>query len=119
MIREWHDEQHRARVHSQDGVVYLLSIHRRDGQPERDWPALHRIKNELAGPDITAIEIYPPADEVVDFANAYHLWCCPPGFRMPVSLHPKAALAQFKATIAQHVEGMQRFADALKAPAKR
>lgn len=38
------------------------------------WHEAQRIKNDLGGRDKTAVEIYPPADEVVDGADVYHLW---------------------------------------------
>lgn len=38
------------------------------------WPEMQRIKDELAGPKATAVEVYPPADEVVDGADMYHIW---------------------------------------------
>jgi hypothetical protein len=41
------------------------------------WPEAQRIKNELAGEHMTAIEVYPPQAEVVDQANMYHLWVVP------------------------------------------
>jgi hypothetical protein len=45
-----------------------------------DRPTFHemqRIKNEIAGECVTAVEVYPPADKLVDGANAYHLWTLP------------------------------------------
>jgi hypothetical protein len=41
------------------------------------WPEMQRIKNELAGADATAVEVYPPQLEVVDEAPMYHLWVLP------------------------------------------
>ena len=41
------------------------------------WPEMQRIKNELAGPGATGVEVYPPVDEVVDQVNMYHLWILP------------------------------------------
>lgn len=38
------------------------------------WREAQRIKNEIAGEDATAVEVYPPAREVVDGADMYHLW---------------------------------------------
>ncbi|MGG9998705.1 DUF7694 domain-containing protein [Pseudovibrio ascidiaceicola] len=38
------------------------------------WPEMQRIKDELAGPTATAVEVYPPEAEIVDDANMYHLW---------------------------------------------
>lgn len=41
------------------------------------WHDMQRIKNEIAGITATAVEVYPPAHEVVDGANMYHLWVLP------------------------------------------
>lgn len=38
------------------------------------WPEAQRIKDELAGTDATAVEVYPPHGEIVDAADMYHLW---------------------------------------------
>lgn len=38
------------------------------------WHEMQRIKDEIACPGATAIEIYPPAAEVVDEADMFHLW---------------------------------------------
>jgi hypothetical protein len=54
-----------------------LSICRTDKQAVHDWRAFQRIKNELAGPEWEAVEIYPAESRLVDMANQYHLWCFP------------------------------------------
>jgi hypothetical protein len=51
-----------------------LSIERVDGSTIRDWRDLQRIKNELAGPEWTAVEIFPRESELVDTSNQFHLW---------------------------------------------
>ncbi|RXF72077.1 DUF7694 domain-containing protein [Hansschlegelia zhihuaiae] len=38
------------------------------------WWEAQRIKDELAGEAATAIEIYPPRDEIIDGADMFHLW---------------------------------------------
>ena len=38
------------------------------------WREAQRIKDELLGPTVTAIEVYPPQAEIVDAADMYHLW---------------------------------------------
>jgi hypothetical protein len=40
---------------------------------------MQRIKNELAGNDATAIEIYPPQRELIDAADMFHIWVLPAG----------------------------------------
>lgn len=56
-----------------------LDIVRRDRALIHDWRHLQRIKNELAGFDREAIEIYPAVSRLVDTANNYHLWVVPVG----------------------------------------
>lgn len=67
------------------GYVTHLWIKRHDGKPVT-WAEMQRVKNELAGEALTAIEVYPPVDQLVDEANMYHLWVLPSGFKLPFSL---------------------------------
>ena len=41
------------------------------------WHEMQRIKDELAGMDATAIEVYPPHDQIVDGADMFHIWVLP------------------------------------------
>lgn len=57
-------------------------------QPEGvslSWDALQALKDENLGKDVFAIEIYPPADEVINETNRRWLWVVPYGFesRLP------------------------------------
>jgi len=52
------------------------------------WWEAQRIKNEIAGEAATAVEVYPPASEVVDEADMYHLWILPDP--LPFSLCERA-----------------------------
>lgn len=56
-----------------------FSFKRQDRAAVRDWRHVQSIKNEIAGPDREAVEIYPPESQLVDGANEYHLWILPPG----------------------------------------
>jgi hypothetical protein len=38
------------------------------------WREMQRIKDELAGCASTAVEVYPPATEIVDQADMFHIW---------------------------------------------
>lgn len=51
-----------------------LSIRHNDRRAVRDWRHFQKIKNELAGSERQAIEIYPKESQLVDEANTYHLW---------------------------------------------
>lgn len=48
------------------------------------WREMQRIKDELAGCDLTAVEVYPPATEIVDEADMFHIWVLTE--RLPFSL---------------------------------
>lgn len=65
------------------GDVIHLWIMRADHEPIL-WRDGQRIKNELIGPERTAIEIYPPESQLVDSANMYHLFVLPEGYKLPV-----------------------------------
>jgi len=67
---------------------FRLLIKRADGQPIRAWRLLQDIKNEVAGKDRVAIEVYPAESEVTDTANVYHLWVFPEGYGPIVSVIP-------------------------------
>lgn len=41
------------------------------------WHEMQRIKDELAGPSATAVEVYPPRAEIVDDADMFHIWVLP------------------------------------------
>jgi hypothetical protein len=56
-----------------------ISFHRHTRAPIRDWRHFQAIKNEVAGPERLAIEVFPPESCLVDEANEYHLWVVPEG----------------------------------------
>lgn len=58
-------------------------ITRVDGSKLKPWLDYQRIKNELAGPTFTALEVYPPEDELVDDIDMWHMWVLAPLCRMP------------------------------------
>lgn len=66
------------------GQVQELSIRRNDRRAAHDWRDFQRIKNEVAGPEVEAIELYPAESRLMDTANQYYLFCLPPGERLPL-----------------------------------
>jgi hypothetical protein len=52
----------------------LLGIRRHDQSTDIPWSHKQRIKNEIFGHDVQAIEIYPPEGDLIDGANMYWLW---------------------------------------------
>lgn len=70
-----------------DGSAHF-TFKRRDRAAVRDWRHIQAIKNEIAGPEREAVEVFPPETALVDAANEYHLWILPPGMECPVGLRP-------------------------------
>jgi hypothetical protein len=60
-----------------------LSIKRRDREPVGDWRVFQRIKNEILGAEVEAVELYPAESRLVDTSNQYHLWALPEGHGFP------------------------------------
>lgn len=76
----WVNDTYTVIVHRrEDGTVDYLSVRRNDRAPVSDWRDKQEIKNQLAGPEAEAFELYPAESRVVDQANQYHLWVMPPG----------------------------------------
>jgi len=61
----------------QMGECIWLSIKTLDRSAWHDWRDLQRIKNELVGPEVEAVELFPAESRLVDGANQFHLWCFP------------------------------------------
>jgi hypothetical protein len=47
------------------------------------WAVKQQIKDELLGPHRVAVEVFPPQAQLIDQADAYHLWVLPDGFQLP------------------------------------
>jgi hypothetical protein len=67
------------------GAQVELSIRRLDNQPVHDWRDLQRIKNEILGPEVECVELYPAESRLVDTANQYWLYAIE-GLRWPFGL---------------------------------
>lgn len=72
---------------SEWGEIMHLMVRRNDAAPIQSWADLQRVKNEIAGADRVAVEVFPPEGDLVDQANMYHLWVLPKDFRLPFGLH--------------------------------
>lgn len=70
-----------------DGTVHLAISSLSQTRPT--WWEAQRIKNDLAGPEATAVEVYPPQCEVVDQADMYHLWVLPSSLPFSIFVPPR------------------------------
>jgi len=82
-VETWKNSIYTVTVHREDNGSAYLSIKANDRHWRHDWRHLQRIKNELLGEEVEALELYPATSRVVDDANQFHLWAFAPGFRIP------------------------------------
>ena len=73
-----------------DGAVRQLCIRRRDHKPLRDWRDFMRIKNEIAGEETEAVELFPAMSRLVETGNQYWLWCLPPALEFEIGFSQRA-----------------------------
>ena len=70
-------------------MVHMI-ISRKDGKATRSWGDLQRIKRELLGDMVDAVELFPAGwrdmREIKD--SQMHLWALPPGANFPFGLVP-------------------------------
>jgi hypothetical protein len=81
----WLNDKYVVHVRRREsGSVSSLSIRRQDRSWPRDWRDFQRIKNEIAGSEVEAFELYPAESRLVDTANQFWLWVCEPDDFMDV-----------------------------------
>ncbi len=71
-----------------------MSIKNKGRGALHDWRDFQRIKNELAGPEREAIEIYPRESDLVDTAEQYHVWVLPEDSIVPVGFRDGRMVAE-------------------------
>jgi hypothetical protein len=71
------------------GVTHLAITSLSQDRPT--WWEAMRIKNELCGPEATAVEVYPPMANVIDEADMYHLWVLPEPLKFGLSREEREA----------------------------
>lgn len=89
----WGNDIFQAVVRLLDNGAKHISLKRHDRGVVRDWRQLQSIKNEIAGAESWAVEIFPPESVLMDTANEYHLWVYPPGEEPPFGYKSGIALA--------------------------
>lgn len=78
-MRDWRNDYRVTVAETQwHGVpIRHVRVRRYSGKDGITWDMLQRIKDDVLGPDVMAIEVYPPARELVNEANIRHLWEVP------------------------------------------
>lgn len=72
-----------------DGALWL-SLKSWDREPVTDWRHKQSLKNEIAGGDREALELFPAEDRLVDGANQTHIWVLPVNMAVPFGMGSRA-----------------------------
>jgi hypothetical protein len=67
----------RDQVFKTEKGMIMLGIASLDGTARHDWRDFQAIKNQLAGEETEAFELYPAESRLLDPSNYYSLWCFP------------------------------------------
>lgn len=92
----WANDLYQATVSYDEGRRdghLMISLKRHDRAAVRDWRHLQQIKNEVAGPEREAVELFPAESRLMDTANQYWLWVAPAGVEWPIG-YPDGAVSR-------------------------
>lgn len=59
------------------GGMVQIGINTQDGTTRHDWRCFQAIKNQIAGEECEAFELYPAQSRLLDPSNYFSLWCFP------------------------------------------
>ena len=76
----WSDEE------GEPIVLSYLSIKSLDRRARHDWREFQRVKNEILGDSVEAVELYPAESRLVDASNQFHLYGLPEGMLFPFGM---------------------------------
>lgn len=76
-------------VFRSDGGMVQIGISALDGTARHDWRDFQAIKNQLAGPECEALELYPAESRLLDPSNYYTLWCFPGLRRLKIGMEER------------------------------
>lgn len=81
----WRNDRYVATVdRDPTGWIRSISVRRTDRKPDIPWRHLQRIKNDIAGDEAEAIELFPAESRLVDTANQRWLWLPRPGVKLDI-----------------------------------
>jgi hypothetical protein len=81
-------------VFKSSGGMIQLGINAIDHTARHDWREFQAIKNQLAGPECEAFELYPAESRLIDPSNYYALWCFPGIKRLKIGQEARRVINQ-------------------------
>lgn len=83
VVRRWSTDP----VFGTSAGMIQIGIHTHNGTARHDWREFQGIKNQIAGPECEAFELYPAESRLLDPSNYYTLWCFPGLRRIKVGVN--------------------------------
>lgn len=80
---DYHAMVLRPEAEAGEFAITWVSIKRHDRKAIRDWRVFQAIKNDVLGPEVEAVELFPAESRLADSVNQYHLWALPEGQSFP------------------------------------
>jgi hypothetical protein len=84
-VRRWSKDK----VFGSTGGMVQIGINALNGTARHDWREFQMIKNQVAGPECEAFELYPAESRLLDPSNYYTLWCFPGVKRLNIGVVEK------------------------------
>ena len=95
----------------------ILTIRREDRKPVTDWRDVQWIKNQLLGPEVEAVQLFPSESRLVDSANQFYLYALEKGRRFPFGFESRMVSESVSAVVPHGQPSVQRpFADHVRPP---
>jgi hypothetical protein len=70
----------------------MLNVRRRDGAMIWDWRHFQEIKNQLLGPEVEGMQLFPAESRKVDTSNKFSIWVLTDGTRFPFGWQTREVL---------------------------
>ncbi len=91
-----------------DSEYTILTVRREDRYPIFDWRDMQWIKNQLLGPEVEAVQLFPAESRLVDTANQYYLFARRDGQRFPFGFESRAVSENITLALPGHSSSQQR-----------
>lgn len=91
MTRAFQNTRHTVMIYDNTpvttGTAIKVMIQKHNDTPILNhWSELQKIKNEIFGSEVVAVEYYPAESELINDHNIYWLWIFPEGV-LPLAVH--------------------------------
>lgn len=78
----------------------ILTIRREDRRPVTDWRDVQWIKNQLLGPEVEAVQLFPAESRLVDTSNQFYLFAFNrEGYRFPFGFRDRRVSEEISVTV--------------------